>query len=230
MPLGHVAVDHPDSSALARHRRVAVAGTSLVGAGLLGAGLAAKPGSGRFYTLTFSVAGAWTAGGLASGPLHLGRIRMRDDSLRRPVLTPALTGVVAFGMFYGCGLVARKVPVLDRAIRKALSFADEGDSGLVMLTTLANGLGEEIFFRGAVYAALPPQRAVVGSTAIYALATSTTRNPSLVLAAGAMGTLFGLQRKATGGLQAPVITHLAWSALMLRYLPRLFPGSRSGGR
>jgi len=66
------------------------------------------------------------------------------------------------------------------------------------------------------------QRPVAGYTAVYALATPTTRNPSLVLAAGVMGTLFGLQRRASGGLQAPLITHLTWSTLMVRYLPPLF--------
>jgi len=94
----------------------------------------------------------------------------------------------------------------------------------VLLTTLANGLGEEVFFRGALYSALPVEHAVVGSTAVYALATTTTRNPALVLAATAMGTLFGLQRRATGGLQAPILTHVTWSSLMLRHLPRLFEG------
>ena len=57
----------------------------------------------------------------------------------------------------------------------------------------------------------------------YTLATAATRNPALVLAAGVMGALFGLQRRATGGIQAPVLTHLAWSTLMLRFLPALFP-------
>jgi hypothetical protein len=37
-----------------------------------------------------------------------------------------------------------------------------------------------------------------------------------------MGTLWGLQRRSSAGLQAPVLTHLTWSALMLRYLPPLF--------
>jgi hypothetical protein len=57
---------------------------------------------------------------------------------------------------------------------------------------------------------------------VYALATAATRNPALVLASGAMGTLFGLQRRSTGGIQAPLLTRLTWSALMLRYLPPLF--------
>ena len=42
-----------------------------------------------------------------------------------------------------------------------------------------------------------------------------------MLASGTMGTLFGLQRRATGGIQAPVLTHLTWSTLMLRFLPPL---------
>ena len=82
--------------------------------------------------------------------------------------------------------------------------------------------GEEVFFRGALYATLPDHQAVAASTGVYALATTATRNPSLVLAAGVMGTLFGLQRRASGGLQAPLLTHLTWSTLMVRYLPPLF--------
>ena len=79
-----------------------------------------------------------------------------------------------------------------------------------------------MFFRGALYAALDADRAVAVSTAVYTLATATTRNPALMLAAGAMGTLFSLQRRASGGLQAPVLTHLTWSTLMVCCLPPLF--------
>jgi membrane protease YdiL (CAAX protease family) len=114
------------------------------------------------------------------------------------------------------------VPVLDRAVERVLAYADAGDSRLVLATTLANGVGEEVFFRGALYAALGDGHPVVASTAVYALTTTTTRNPALVLAAGVMGTLFGLQRRASGGIQAPLLTHLTWSALMVRFLPPLF--------
>lgn len=225
-PLWHVAFEHVDDDAVTLRRRRVVSTTSLVGALLLGAGLSAKPGSRRFYGLTLGVAATWIAGGVASGPLHLGWIQMRDETVRRPVLTPVATGVAAFGAFYGCALVARRIPVLDHAIGRVLSYAHEGDDQLVLLTTLANGLGEEVFFRGALFSAMPAERAVIGSTAVYTLATTTTRNPALVLAATAMGTLFGLQRRATGGLQAPALTHLTWSTLMLRYLPPLFGKKR----
>ncbi|MEO5709643.1 MAG: CPBP family intramembrane glutamic endopeptidase [Nocardioidaceae bacterium] len=223
MPLTHVApVEHPETTAVARRRRRVVAGVSVVGTGLLGLSLSTKPDSKAFYGLTAAVAGTWTAGGLLSGPLHLGWIQGRDQHLRRPVVTPVATGVGAFAFFYACALVARKIPVLDHAIGSVLTFAEEGSGPLVVATTLANGLGEEVFFRGAMYAALDADRAVVASTAVYTLATVSTRNPALVLAAGVMGTLFALQRRASGGLQAPVLTHLTWSTLMVRYLPPLF--------
>ncbi|MEJ7742483.1 MAG: CPBP family intramembrane glutamic endopeptidase [Nocardioidaceae bacterium] len=108
-----------------------------------------------------------------------------------------------------------------------MTFAEEGSSPLNVATTMVNGLGEEVFFRGALYAALDADRAVMASTAVYTLATASTRNPALMLAAGVMGTLFSLQRRASGGLQAPLLTHLTWSALMVRFLPRLFQRARS---
>ncbi|MGA9748500.1 MAG: type II CAAX endopeptidase family protein [Nocardioides sp.] len=223
MPITHVAPPlHHEPADVRRRRRQVVAGVSVVGAGLLGASLSTRPGSREFYGTTLSVATVWTVGGLVSGPLHLGWIEGHDRRLRRPLLTPIATGVGAFGFFYACALVARSIPVLDEAISRVLVFAEEGDEPLVLLTTLANGFGEEVFFRGALYAALGNDHPVIASTAVYTLATTTTRNPALTLAAVVMGGLFGLQRRATQGLQAPVLTHLTWSALMVRYLPPLF--------
>ena len=214
--------DHREPDEAFRRRRKVVAGVTAAGAGLLGVSLSTEPDSTEFYALTLAVAGTWVAGGFASGPLHLGWMQARDETLRRPVLTPVLTGVAAFGGFYACALVAREVPGLDAAIEDVLAYAHQGDTTLVLLTTLANGAAEEVFFRGALYAAIGEQHPVALSTAAYALATVTTRNPALVLAATVMGTLFGLQRRASGGIQAPVLTHLTWSVLMLRYLPPLF--------
>ena len=111
--------------------------------------------------------------------------------------------------------------MLNEAIRSVLRYAQKGSDPLVVLTALANGVGEEVFFRGALFAAIRGRYPVLASTAIYTLAATATRNPALVLASGAMGALFGLQRRATGGIQAPVLTHLTWSTLMLRFLPPL---------
>jgi len=217
--------DHRESDAAFRRRRRVVTGTAMAGAGLLGASLSTTPDSTRFYGLTAATAATWVVGGVASGPLHLGWMQHRrrpESILRRPVLTPVLTGVAAFGGFYACALVARHIPVLERAISSVLRYADEGSDRLVLLTTLSNGAAEEVFFRGALYAAVGEKHPVVASTGVYMLATLATRNPALVLASGAMGALFGLQRRSSGGIQAPLLTHLTWSTLMLRYLPPLF--------
>lgn len=223
-----VPVRHDESAAVRRHRRRVVAVTSVAGAGLLGVGLSTQPGSRAFYATTLGVAGTWLVGGLASGPLHLGWIQTQNQTVRRPVLAPVTTGVAAFGVFYAGGLVVREIPPLARYISNVLDYADAGDDKLVFLTTLANGFGEEVFFRGAMFAALGDSHPVATSTAVYMLATVPTRNPVLVFAAGAMGSLWGLQRQASAGLQAPVITHMTWSTLMLRYLPPLFRDIAAG--
>lgn len=215
--------DHREAEeAFARRRRV-VAGVSLAGAGLLGVSLSTRPGSPQFYATTLGVAAIWAAGGIVAGPLHLGWVRGPDRTLRRPVVTPIVTGGYAFGVFYGAALLVRHVPVLDEALRDILRFAAEGSTPMVLITTLANGAAEEVFFRGALYAAVREESSVAMSTAVYTLATVATRNPALVLAGAVMGTLFALQRRASGGIQAPLLTHLTWATLMLRYLPPLFP-------
>jgi uncharacterized protein YbjT (DUF2867 family)/membrane protease YdiL (CAAX protease family) len=223
MPLAYkVPIRHEESDAVRRRRRRVVAGTSVVGASLLGVGLNTRPGSNAFYGTTLAVAGVYTAGGFASGPLHLGWIQLQDRTLRRPIITPVATGVGAFGVFYVGGHLVKLIPPLGRAVASVTAFADEGDERLVTLTALANGVAEEIFFRGAVYAALEKRQPVLSSTAVYMIATVPTRNPMLVFASGLMGGLLGAQRRATNGLQAPVLTHLTWSTLMLRYLPPVF--------
>lgn len=231
--LAHKAVpDYDEPAHVVRRRRQVVAGTTLVGTTLLGASLQSPPDSRQFYGLTAATAATWVGGALASGPLHLGWVELRSDKLVRPVLTPIATGAAAFGAFYVAALVSRRIPVLRDAISSVLSFADAGRPSAVLATTLVNGLAEEVFFRGAVYEAVAPTYPVFQSTATYTLVTTATRNPSLVLAGAVTSTLFGLQRRATGGIQAPVLTHLTWSALMLRYLPPLFGQrlGRSGGR
>lgn len=225
MPLSHIVGDPiPESPAVIRRRNRIVALTTAAGATILGFSLSSTPGSRRFYLSTASVAATWVVGGAASGPLHLGWIENRDATLRRPILTPLATGVAAFGIFYGGALIARRIPVLNRAVTDVLSYANQGEPRWVLATTLANGLGEEIFFRGALYTSFAGHNPALASTATYALATTTTRNPALVLAAAVMGTLFGLQRRASGGVQAPTLTHLTWSVLMVRHLPPMFWG------
>ena len=187
-PLLHQAVpDYEETKAAHARRKIVVTGVSALGAALLGRSLSTRPGSREFYTRTLSVAATWTAGGLLSGPLHLGWIQGRDEMLRRPVLTPVATGIGAFGFFYASALVSRRIPFLDDALTEVLRFADQGATPLVVLSTGANGMAEEVFFRGALYAAVGERHPVVATTAVYTLTAVPTRNPALVLAAAVMG-------------------------------------------
>ncbi len=213
---------YPESDAVQDRRRRVVSAVGVLGAGVLAVSLSTQPGSKRFYWLTGALAATWTAGALASGPVHLGRIQGLDRTARRPVVTPVATGALAFGAFYGAALVARRIPVLEEAIGSVLEFADRGSTPLVILTTCANGVAEELFFRGALFDVFVPNQPVLRSTLAYTAATAATRNPALTLAAAAMGALFGLQRRASGGVQASALTHITWSILMVRYLPPLF--------
>ncbi|NIH81399.1 CPBP family intramembrane glutamic endopeptidase [Amycolatopsis viridis] len=183
--------------------------TAASGAVVLGWSLSREPGSPQFFAATGATAAIWIAGGLT-----------RPPETKGPVLAPVATGLGAFAVFRAGVALARRVPPLRRALRGVLGYATAGNRGAVLLTTLANGVGEEVFFRGAVQQAVGP----AGSTALYVLVTAATRNPALVAASAVMGALFAWQRHVSGGVRAPLLTHLVWSALMVWRLPTLVPG------
>lgn len=198
---------------VARRRVVALA--AVVGAAQLGLSLASEPDSGRFYGLTGGVAATWLAAGAAVGE------RPRSEAGRSPV-PPIMVGVVAFAVFFAGALVARRIPVLARALAGVLGYAHHGRTPLVLATTVLNAVAEEVFFRGAVFD-VAGAKPIVASTAVYTMVTGATRNPALVLASTVMGALFAWQRRITGGVRASMLTHVTWSTLIVLALPRLFP-------
>jgi CAAX protease family protein len=210
-----------------RTRRLAVIATGIGGAGLLAVSLSRPPGSRQFYLLTMGLAGTWAAGALGSGPLPLGRTGRQCHERCLALAVPVLTGAGAFGLFYGAARRVRHIPTLDGAVRGILRYEHGGSTPLVLLIASANAVAEEMFFRGALWALVADSHPVVTTTLAYAAATATTRNPSLVLAGAATSVLFGLQRRTTGGILAPALSHLTWSLLMLRHLPPLFRASGS---
>src|SRR6478609_4618076 len=97
---------------------------------------------------------------------------------------------------------------------------EPGDSlFLVAVITAINGIAEELYFRGALYAGVGRRHAVLVTTVVYALVVATSGIPLLVLAAAVVGLVVGLQRRVTGGILGPIITHLTWSLGMLFLLP-----------
>jgi membrane protease YdiL (CAAX protease family) len=213
--------DHAQSDAEFRRRRLVVAIVLVVGATLLGVSLSIRPGNAAFYPLTLAVALVWTVGGFLSGPLHLGYLPFRG-SLRRPVLTGLVLGLLAGAVFLVGALIVRQIPPLHDFVQNVLDHARYGSLPLITIVTLLNGIAEEVFFRGGLFAAIGRKQPVLISTVIYAAATVATRNPMLVFAAVTLGLVLALQRRASGGILAPIITHVTWSAIMLFALPPLF--------
>lgn len=212
--------DHHQTDQEFRRRRVVVAITLAVGAVLLGFSLSVRPGDDLFYLLTGLVALTWVGGAVLSGPLHLGRIPSRNR-LRRPVGTPIVTGLVLGGLFVTGSLVVRELPPLRELVNSVLAHARYGAIVPIVAVTLLNGVAEEVFFRGALFAAIGRRHAVLISTVIYAAATLATGNLMLVFAAFLLGLVLALQRRASGGILAPILTHVTWSTTMLFALPAL---------
>lgn len=215
--------DHAQTDRAFHYRRIVVAVTLVVGATLLGLSFATEQGDPAFYPLTFGLAATWAIGSLASGPLHLGHIEILG-ARRRPIITPILVGLALGAVFVVGGLITREIPPLAAYIEDVLGYAKAGNLYLLMVITLVNGIAEELFFRGALFAAIGRKRPVLISTIIYALATIAGGNPVLVFAAVTLGAVVGLQRRAGGGVLAPILTHITWSTIMLLVLPRIFNG------
>lgn len=215
--------DHRQSDGEFRRRRIVVAITLVVGATLLGLSFSTEPGEQAFYPLTLGLAATWVIGSLVSGPLHLGHIEFRGV-LRRPIIAPIAVGLLLAGLFVLGGLVFRMVPLLAGLTEDVIGYARYGILPVVVLITLLNGVAEELFFRGALFAGIGVRHPVTISTVLYTLATVGSGNPVLVFAAALLGTVVGLERRASGGVLGPILTHITWSVAMLFLLPVIFPG------
>jgi CAAX protease family protein len=209
-----------------RHRCRVVSATGISGAGLLAASLSARAGSRQFYLLTAGLAATWTGGALAAGPPPWDGAPGRGKGPCHLAVTPVLTGAGAFGLFYGAARLTRHIPVLDRAITSVLRYAEDGSAPLVLLTASTTAVAEELFFRGALWSLAERAHPLATTTLAYTATTAVTRNPALTIAGAATSVLFGLHRRASGGILAPTLAHLTWSLLMLTCLPPLFRSPR----
>jgi uncharacterized protein len=220
--LTRVAVPHHEPPVVIRRRRFAVAFVVVVGATLLGYSLARDPGDSSFYGLTLALAGVWAIGALMSGPLHLGCVRFFGRN-QRPVITGTIIGLALGGVFVLGGLVAREIPALKDYAAQVLEFATQGSLPLVVFITVINGLAEELFFRGALYSAFEKHHPAIISTIVYTIAIgASTLNPMLTFAAIILGAVCAFERRATGGVLAPILTHMVWGLIMVLALPPVF--------
>ncbi|GAC69440.1 CPBP family intramembrane glutamic endopeptidase [Gordonia soli] len=226
-----------DSPAALRRRRIVATVFLVAGAVTLGFSLSVDPGDTAFYPLTIGLALIWVIGALASGHVSMGRfgIRRRVSGDIAPAGRVAeyrtTSGAVALGTVVGAAvggaflvgaLITREIPTLSRLVVQVLDFADYGSIVVVTLITLGNGVAEELFFRGAVYSAAHGYRPLLTSTVLYVIATLASGNPMLGFAAVILGIVCAILRRATGGVLAPICTHVVWAAIVLFALPPIF--------
>jgi hypothetical protein len=200
-----------------------------VGGLVLALSLRVPPGDPFFYLGTVATAVVWVGGALLSRPTlslrvlwsgpgqpSAGRRIGSSQALRSLVL-----GLLLVGMFVVAGVAVGQVPVLAQPVRHLLDHADGASLPLVAVLTAANGVAEELFFRGALYTGVRRHDPVLVTTVVYAVVTAASGIPLLVLAAAVIGVVTAVQRRVTGGLVAPTVTHVTWSLGMLLLLPPL---------
>ncbi|OMC54100.1 abortive infection protein [Mycobacterium sp. IS-2888] len=217
----NVAVPHNEPPAVVRRRRVVVGVTLVIGAIVLGFSMRRHPGESSFYWLTLALAAVWFVGGFTSGPLHLGGICWRGRN-QRPVISGTTIGLALGGVFVLGGLIGREIPAVAALITRVLAFAHHGSVWAIVAITLINGVAEEVFFRGALYSALGRHHPAVISTVLYVAAIMASGNAVLGFAAIVLGTVCALERRASGGVLAPALTHLVWGLIVVLALPPLF--------
>ncbi len=217
----NVAVPHNEPPAVKRRRRIVVAIVLLLGAGVLGLALRRHPGESTFYWLALALAAVWALGSFVSGPLHLGGVRWRGRN-QRPVISGTVIGLLLGAVFVVGGLIAREIPAVSELITRVLQYTDQGSWRLTMTVALVGGVAEELFYRGALYTALGRYHPALVSTVVYVAATLASGNLMLGFAAIILGTVCALERRATGGVLAPILTHFVWTLVVLLALPPLF--------
>jgi membrane protease YdiL (CAAX protease family) len=215
--------DQRDTPRELRRRQAVTVGFVLLGAVVLGLSLRIEPGNRWFYAFTLGLAAVWAVGAVASGRLHLGRIAFRDAHVR-PILTPIGIGALLAGVFVLGALLVRSIELLEPLegeVVSVIDYADQGSLPIIIVITTVNGIAEELFFRGGAYAAIT-RSPVLWTTLAYAVATLATGNVMLSFAAVLLGFVCGLERRASGGILAPILTHCTWSLAMLLVLPIVF--------
>jgi len=195
-------------------RRIIVVATGVVGALTLAWGLRADPGSRRFYIGTFLLAAVWLIGGLLAGPMRIGS---RRDA---PLAVGVGLGLAA--VFIAGAFIVRQIPWLADHVERVMDLARGGNLALVYASTVVNGVAEEVYFRGAMYPAVPERWRLVVVVGLYALVTLATGNVMLAFAAVLVGVAVTWLRQRTDGVLAPILAHVSWSLAMLAILPHLF--------
>jgi membrane protease YdiL (CAAX protease family) len=145
-----------------------------------------------------------------------------------PVFGPNPLAGLTLGLATAAGTVSlsllayRLVPITRKLAEElAPSLVDRADRTGLVLVALFSGVGEEVFFRGAVQ----QEFGIVISSLAFGLAHVGPDRRYLLWTAWAVlaGFVFGLLFEATGGLLAPVTAHALHNAATLLIWKRTRP-------
>ncbi len=214
--------DYPESPDQLLQRRWVSVATLAIGSFVMAWTMRIPPGDPTIYAAILALGTTWIVGALLSGKLYLGSANTRRGTQDgRGVLQSLLIGVILTFIFVAGGAVVAGIPFLRDPLQLLLSHAELGFRPGVAVLIALNAVAEELFFRGGLYAAAGGQHGVLISTLVYALSTGPTGIPMLVIGTAVLGFVVGLQRRVTGGVLGPILTHLTWLAGMLLVLPSI---------
>ncbi len=130
-------------------------------------------------------------------------------------MTGLLLGLATAAGTLSTSLLAYRLVPITRKLAEELAptLVDGTDRAGLVLLALFSGIGEEVFFRGAVQ----QEFGIVISSIVFGLAHVGPDRRYLLWTAWAVvaGVVFGLLFEATGGLLAPVTAHAAHNAATL---------------
>lgn len=212
--------DHSETAEQLVQRRWVSAVTLAIASFLMAWTLRISPGDPAIYAVTLALGTTWVVGALMSGKLYLGSANTRrgkPDS--RAIIQSLVIGLLLIGLFLVGAMAIAAFPALRDPLLGLLDHARVGVLPVFVGLLFLNAVAAELFFRGGLYAATGGQHAVLITTFVFALSTVSTGIPALVVGAAVLGVVVGLQRRVTGGVLAPIITHLTWLTGMVFLLP-----------
>jgi hypothetical protein len=212
--------DHSETPEQLVHRRWVSAVTLAIASFLMAWTLRITPGDPAIYGATLALGTTWVVGALMSGKLYLGSATTRrGEQGSRAIIQSLLLGLLLVGLFLGGAMVVAAFPALRDPLLGLMIHARVGVLPVIVGLLFFNAVAAELFFRGGLYAATGGQHAVLITTFVFALTTVSTGMPALVVGAAVLGLFVGLQRRVTGGVLAPIITHVTWLTGMVFLLP-----------
>jgi membrane protease YdiL (CAAX protease family) len=152
----------------------------------------------------------------------------------RPTGRLAAVGLVtglALGAVFAAGALVAWLTPLRPLVDEVVGLVGTGVQAplIVLVIVVGTSPGEELLWRGAVFAALAGRlgrgwRPVLVTALLYACFVGLSGSPALTLAALVCGLVWARQRQVTGSLVPCIVGHATWGALLytlLVWLPEL---------